>query len=253
MTLPELHRLRTAFLAAGLGELLPELQALAVSEETALAMFCFVWLQSILDTLALADRLIDGFNPEKHQKAIDDFRSGDHEHLETTAARIRRLCAEQSARTRDELRDQSEIVEHQARLKSRHKPVRDLVRETADVLLALKPCWAMSPLVVSQLLPPKQYFDVVIFDEASQVTPSDAIPSLLRGRQLVIAGDEKQLPPTAFFVTESPERKRRPRTSGLRRVPQSQEPSASSRFSMRSARYYGRGCSAGTTGAETSG
>jgi very-short-patch-repair endonuclease len=205
MTLPELHRLRTAFLAAGLGELLPELQALAVSEETALAMFRFVWLQSILDTLALADRLIDGFNPEKHQKAIDDFRSGDHEHLETTAARIRRLCAEQSARTRDELRDQSEIVEHQARLKSRHKPVRDLVRETADVLLALKPCWAMSPLVVSQLLPPKQYFDVVIFDEASQVTPSDAIPSLLRGRQLVIAGDEKQLPPTAFFVTESPE------------------------------------------------
>ncbi|MFL5963285.1 MAG: AAA domain-containing protein [Gaiellaceae bacterium] len=205
MTLPELQRLRTAFLAAGLGELLAELQGRAVSEETALSTFRFVRFQSILDTLALSERLVDGFSPEKHQKAIDDFRSGDHEHLETTAARIRRLCAEQSARTRDERRDQSEIVEHQARLKSRHKPVRDLVRETAEVLLALKPCWAMSPLVVSQLLPPKQYFDVVIFDEASQVTPSDAIPSLLRGRQLVIAGDEKQLPPTAFFVSESPE------------------------------------------------
>jgi very-short-patch-repair endonuclease len=63
----------------------------------------------------------------------------------------------------------------------------------------------MSPLVVSQLLPAKRYFDVVIFDEASQVTPSDAIPALLRGRQLVVAGDEKQLPPTAFFVSESPE------------------------------------------------
>jgi very-short-patch-repair endonuclease len=73
------------------------------------------------------------------------------------------------------------------------------------VLLALKPCWAMSPLVVSQLLPPKTYFDVVIFDEASQVTPADAIPAILRGEQLVIAGDEKQLPPTAFFVSESPE------------------------------------------------
>jgi very-short-patch-repair endonuclease/DNA polymerase III delta prime subunit len=205
MTLPELHELRTSFLAAGLGEFLADMQARAVSEDAVLRTFRYVWLRSILDTLAVKDRLVEGFNPEKHEKAIEDFRNGDREHLETTPARIRRLCAEQAARTRDEHREQSEIVEHQARLKTRHKPVRELVRETADVLLALKPCWAMSPLVVSQLLPAKTYFDVVIFDEASQVTPSDAIPALLRGRQLVIAGDEKQLPPTAFFVSESPE------------------------------------------------
>lgn len=82
-------------------------------------------------------------------------------------------------------------------------PVRDFVRNAADVLLALKPCWAMSPLVVSQLLPPQPYFDVVIFDEASQITPADAVTSILRGRQLVVAGDDKQLPPTAFFVSDS--------------------------------------------------
>jgi hypothetical protein len=68
------------------------------------------------------------------------------------------------------------------------------------VLTALKPCWAMSPLVVSQLLPADgQYFDVVVFDEASQVTPADAVPAILRARQVVVAGDEHQLPPTAFF------------------------------------------------------
>ena len=61
----------------------------------------------------------------------------------------------------------------------------------------------MSPLVVSQLLPPLPYFDVVIFDEASQITPADAVTSILRGRQLVVAGDDKQLPPTAFFVSDS--------------------------------------------------
>ena len=72
-------------------------------------------------------------------------------------------------------------------------------------MLALKPCWAMSPLVVSQLLPPLPYFDVVIFDEASQITPADAVTSILRGRQLVVAGDNKQLPPTAFFVSDSTE------------------------------------------------
>ena len=82
-------------------------------------------------------------------------------------------------------------------------PVRDFVRNAADVLLALKPCWAMSPLVVSQLLPPLPYFDVVVFDEASQITPADAVTSILRGRQLVVAGDDKQLPPTAFFASGS--------------------------------------------------
>ena len=79
-------------------------------------------------------------------------------------------------------------------MKQRHLPVRDLVRNAADVLLALKPCWAMSPLVVSQLLPTKTYFDVVIFDEASQITPADAISSILRGKQLVVADDDKTAP-----------------------------------------------------------
>ena len=59
--------------------------------------------------------------------------------------------------------------------------------------------------MVSQLLPPLPYFDVVIFDEASQITPADAVTSILRGRQLVVAGDDKQLPPTAFFVSDSAE------------------------------------------------
>jgi very-short-patch-repair endonuclease len=205
MTLPELRELETSFEAVGLLDLVSALEDAAASEERAVASFRYAWMKSILDQLAFSDRLVDGFRPDEHERSIAEFRAGDREHIETTAARIRRLCAEQAVRARDEHREQSEKVEHQARLKSRHKPVRDLVRDTADVLLALKPCWAMSPLVVSQLLPAKTYFDVVIFDEASQVTPADAVPSILRAHQLVIAGDEKQLPPTAFFVAESPE------------------------------------------------
>jgi hypothetical protein len=75
-------------------------------------------------------------------------------------------------------------------------PVRDLVRDTAEVLLALKPCWAMSPLVVSQILPAKTYFDVVIFDEASQVTPADAMPSILAAFDGVtdVTSDARRLP-----------------------------------------------------------
>ena len=116
-------------------------------------------------------------------------------------------------RVRDQYPQESEVIVHQARIKSRHMPTRDLIQHAPHVLRALKPCWAMSPLVVSQLLPAsvrrdgdgpaEPMFDVVIFDEASQILPADAVPALLRGRQAIVAGDPKQLPPTTFFTTLS--------------------------------------------------
>ena len=81
--------------------------------------------------------------------------------------------------------------------------MRTLFKEAPHVLTALKPCWAMSPLVVPQVLPPTQCFDVVIFDEASQVTPESAVGASMRAGQAVVAGDPKQLPPTAFFASGS--------------------------------------------------
>jgi very-short-patch-repair endonuclease len=78
-------------------------------------------------------------------------------------------------------------------------PLRRLLDQASDVLFAIKPCWAMSPLMVSQVLPAARLFDVVIFDEASQIVPADAIPAIMRGHQIVVAGDDRQLPPTNFF------------------------------------------------------
>ena len=61
----------------------------------------------------------------------------------------------------------------------------------------------MSPLVVAQLLPAQRCFDVVIFDEASQVTPADAVGALMRADQAIVAGDPHQLPPTTFFMSNT--------------------------------------------------
>ncbi|MGW1116284.1 DUF3320 domain-containing protein [Streptomyces tanashiensis] len=91
------------------------------------------------------------------------------------------------------------VITREAEKKTRHMPVRELLGRTREVVQAVKPCFMMSPLTVSQLLPTDFEFDVVIFDEASQVRPGDAINSIYRGRTLVVAGDEKQLPPTSFF------------------------------------------------------
>ncbi|WP_407285809.1 DUF3320 domain-containing protein [Streptomyces sp. BP-8] len=91
------------------------------------------------------------------------------------------------------------VIKKQAELKRRHMPVRELLGRTREVVRLIKPCFMMSPLTVSQLLPAGFHFDVVIFDEASQVRPADAINCIYRAGSLIVAGDEKQLPPTSFF------------------------------------------------------
>jgi very-short-patch-repair endonuclease len=203
--LPELHRLRSCLQSAGLTEFVAAMAGRQAAEDFAARAFWYAWLRSILDQLSLTDLWIGGFLAEAHSRTVREFSDGDRRHIETSPARVRRAYAENAVRARDQFKDQAALVQHQAGLKRRHLPVREFVRNAADVLLALKPCWAMSPLVVSQLLPPLPYFDVVIFDEASQITPADAVTSVLRGRQLVVAGDNKQLPPTAFFASGSAE------------------------------------------------
>ena len=104
--------------------------------------------------------------------------------------------------------DEATLVAQQAARKIGHKPVREMFEGAPHVIGALKPCWVMSPLVVSQLLPAasgEPPFDVVIFDEASQITQPDAIPAILRGRRIIVAGDELQLPPTSFFASSDPQ------------------------------------------------
>lgn len=92
------------------------------------------------------------------------------------------------------------ILKHELTKQRRHKPVRQLAEEMGGDFNSLAPCMLMSPLSIAQYLPATQdLFDIVIFDEASQITPWDAVGSIARGKQLVLAGDDKQMPPTNFF------------------------------------------------------
>ncbi|WP_197325742.1 AAA domain-containing protein [Ralstonia solanacearum] len=92
-------------------------------------------------------------------------------------------------------------LEHEFSKSMRHRSIRDLSDdETGLVINDLKPIWLMSPLSVSDTLPlSPDLFDVVIFDEASQIPTEEAVPALSRARQVVVVGDEMQLPPTSFF------------------------------------------------------
>mgnify|MGYP000745985028 CR=1 FL=1 len=90
------------------------------------------------------------------------------------------------------------LIIHQLNLKRRISPTK-LIKRSTDALLDLHPCWMMVPNTVATMLPRQELFDLVIIDEASQMTPEHSFSCLMRAKQAVIVGDTNQLPPSNFF------------------------------------------------------
>lgn len=90
-------------------------------------------------------------------------------------------------------------LEHQVKKKRSIWALRKLLSNYSDEIFRLLPCWLASPETVSAIFPLIQNFDLVIFDEASQCFAEKGIPALYRGKQSIIAGDEKQLPPNDLY------------------------------------------------------
>jgi very-short-patch-repair endonuclease/DNA polymerase III delta prime subunit len=165
-------------------------------------VFEHAWLRSARDRAFLESGELAVFDGRTHAEVVKEFRRLDHAILEVAVARVRRAHSEHAVAAMNAHPDEAVNVRHEAFKQKAHKPLRKLAVEAPHVLTAIKPCWMASPLSVSQLLLGSRDapFDVVIFDEASQVLPEDAVTALLRGRVAVVAGDRYQLPPTPFFV-----------------------------------------------------
>ncbi len=158
------------------------------------------WLRRVLDDLEFEDRRLSTFDSEGHSRRRDEFAEADHQHLESTPQRVHRLTAEAIIETMNVHPEETVLIRREAAKKGRHLSVRQLFARAPHVLSALRPCWTMSPVLAAEMVPAnRQLFDVVIFDEASQIPPAEAIGSLARAPQAVIAGDSRQLPPTTFF------------------------------------------------------
>jgi very-short-patch-repair endonuclease len=134
---------------------------------------------------------------------VSSYASLDKKFIAENAQRIAVKCAENSRNSRNTFKEQNTFFGNNLNKKARQASTRELFHKAPDVITSITPCIAMSPLLVSTLLPIKEMFDVVIFDEASQVLPADALPSIVRGKQLVVAGDSRQLPPTTFFDSQT--------------------------------------------------
>ena len=156
------------------------------------------------DMITQSNSALSKFRSSAYSNTIDRFKQLDSELIEVAGLEIR----EKLYRTRPEATwvqaDSAEttILRKELNKQRRIKPLRRLFSEIPNLILNLKPCLMMSPLTVSQLLDPEKYkFDIAIFDEASQIPPEYAVGTIVRAKQVVIAGDRHQLPPTRFFHT----------------------------------------------------
>ncbi|MHB9133948.1 MAG: AAA domain-containing protein [Armatimonadota bacterium] len=198
--LPRLRAIEAELADRGAAEMVVELRRTRPAPEWWPQQFAYAWLASCLDAARVEDPEIGGFHGQTHAQFVREFCDLDQQRLQLAVARVKHHHAEHAVDAMNQHPEQEALVRREAEKRSRLLPLRTLLAQAPEVLTALCPCWMASPLSVSQLLDAdRRYFDVVIFDEASQVLPEDAMPALLRASQAVVAGDRCQLPPTTFF------------------------------------------------------
>ena len=170
---------------------------------------------------ALADSLLraafneraplGSFVGELHEKKIARFREIDGDLMRLNRARLSRRLHERRPQIGGGASRHSEvgILLGEFNRRRGHMAIRKLLSQAGGLIQRIKPCFLMSPLSIAQFLNPRgTRFDLIVFDEASQVRPEDAVGALLRGEQLVVMGDVQQLPPTSFFDTLGGDRDR---------------------------------------------
>ncbi len=145
------------------------------------------------------------YTREQHNSDIDAFREYDRQSLQM--ARWRVCCQllskipNVSGFNNKTQSGEVGLLRYELSKKTKLMPTRELIRRLPLIIPQLKPCMMMSPLTVSSYFGANRdwKFDVVIFDEASQIKPEYAIPAIARAKQIIVAGDSKQMPPTKFF------------------------------------------------------
>ncbi|MFB6245465.1 MAG: DUF4011 domain-containing protein [Candidatus Nanohaloarchaea archaeon] len=148
---------------------------------------------------------LGGFNSRKFNQLVEDFRELDKKQEELAIREIQHRVTSRKPKMDLEHAKSSEQVflKREINKQRRHKPLRVLFERSSNIITELKPCFMMSPLSVAQYLQLDSVeFDTVIFDEASQIEPQEAISSIIRADQAIVVGDTKQLPPTRFFKAD---------------------------------------------------
>ena len=160
-----------------------------------------------LDAVSQQDPRLRDFTARDHEARRLEFRNLDRQLPQVLREQARTALFEKYPKSRTSMTRSGQlgVLRGELTKRRRQKSVRQLLAAAPQLIQALKPCFLMSPLAVSQYLEQTGAasanldFDTVIFDEASQVLPEDAVPAISRAKQTIVVGDRRQLPPTTLF------------------------------------------------------
>ena len=187
-----------------LGEYVQEIADKKISSENIIPIFQKRFYRLWLDSVLPEHEAVANFRKIVQEAAVDEFKSLDKLQFSIAKSRIRfKLINSLPSMNNRFTNGIDEISTLKRELSKQRKimPIRKLFKQIPNLIMTLKPCLMMSPLSVSLFLESDNFvFDTVIFDEASQVCTENAIGAIFRGKQVIIAGDSKQLPPTSFFT-----------------------------------------------------
>lgn len=186
---------------AGLHEIAEQAANWDASGDQFLRAFDWTWYSGLMRQAYAERPQLSQFDRIRHESLIEAFRNLDKSSLRSNQDSL-------AAQLWDGLplisqAGEMDIIRREINKKKRHLPIRKLLNETSRAIQRIKPVFMMSPISIANFLPPGRIeFDVVIFDEASQIKAVDAFGAILRGRQLIVVGDTRQMPPTDFFNRE---------------------------------------------------
>lgn len=155
------------------------------------------WLDHIYDKFP---KLKD-FSIKVHDRRVQEFSQRDRYQYSIAQKRACQLHARQwqSWLQLPGSHEKRQLLNTESKKQRQQKSIRQFIKETGDLVSVLKPCWLMSPQAASEYIDPQNLqFDSVIFDEASQIRTEEAVSAIMRAKQVIVVGDDQQLPPFSF-------------------------------------------------------
>jgi hypothetical protein len=199
----KLFRIRGNTPECGLQKFISALESGTVAPQDASHIFELSYAREMLNQILERSSILSLFNGLDQAQRIRRFRELDDLYTKLAEKIVpAKLAASLPRRRSGPCPEGTELglLKRECEKKARQRPVRQLLSDIPTVAARLKPCFLMSPLSVAQYLPADSApFDLIVFDEASQIPVWDAIGVIARGKQLIVVGDPKQMPPTNFF------------------------------------------------------
>ncbi|MFZ6743688.1 DUF3320 domain-containing protein [Undibacterium sp. JH2W] len=196
--LSRFNQIKAEMIALGLKDVVTRSQDWDSGKADLTAAFDYSWFAGLVELSYASLPALAKFDNIKQTHLIEKFRKLDKMSLAHAQAELAKNIWDRQPNKGKT--GEMAVIQNELNKKRRLMPIRQLMNEAGRAIQQIKPVFMMSPMSIANFLPPgKLGFDVVIFDEASQVKAVDAFGAILRGKQTIVVGDTRQMPPTNFF------------------------------------------------------